>query len=264
MDYVDRIDSTNEAIRRKLEAKTPLPSFYTLRAGRQYAGRGRGGKEWHDVPQPTCDIADGNLYMSVLYRVAKSKQANLPEIALVAGVALHQSLIHCQKLKASHGLTLKWPNDLLFHNKKISGTLIETVSVMENNQIGLIIGTGVNIINYPTHSDITYPITSLVEGGYFNPQDTPNDFSQILAQTYLERLKTLIPLWEAEGFSEIRDLWLAAGPKIGQPVRFNDGQTTIIGKFCGIDGIGALLLKNDDQPTPQRFLAGDCFPLMLE
>jgi len=85
-------------------------------ADEQMAGRGRGGHHWHSVP------GEG-IYVSALVtpRVPMSHARNLP---MSAGLAAQAAVRECTGLE----LDLRWPNDLMFGDRKCGGILVESAS----------------------------------------------------------------------------------------------------------------------------------------
>ena len=101
-----------------------------IRAGRQTRGRGRGGSDFFSDIQ-------GGLWVSI--------------IAPVADIAVHFehnraiSLAILETLKPHCGsaeISIKWPNDIYWGDKKIAGILLENVP--DNGGV-VIIGFGVNV-----------------------------------------------------------------------------------------------------------------------
>ena len=56
------------------------------------------------------------------------------------------------------GITLKWPNDVYWNDKKISGTLIET-SIDSKGIKTCIFGIGINVNQEAFHSDAPNPVS---------------------------------------------------------------------------------------------------------
>jgi BirA family biotin operon repressor/biotin-[acetyl-CoA-carboxylase] ligase len=112
-----------------------LPAWHAVRADTQTAGRGRFQRTW---------ISDeGGLWLSAVVPMSEDRveQRWLP---LVTAVAV------CETLNGLgvRGLRLRWPNDVLFGNRKLAGLLIDQF------QRGLaVVGIGINIINQPDKGD---------------------------------------------------------------------------------------------------------------
>lgn len=209
-----------------------------LRAERQTAGRGRQGREW---VSPV-----GNLHASTLVRL-RAGDPGAATLALVAGVALAEvveaTLIHARKFERPH---LKWPNDLLLGNAKLSGILLERASD------AVVIGFGVNVAHHPDLPD--RPTTSLSANG------VAVDAAELLS-ALAEHFAEGLARWRYKGLDRVRERWLAAAHPLGTPLtaRLPDG-TVLDGAFDGLASDGALLLRLADG-SRRVIHAGDVFAL---
>ncbi len=209
-------------------------------SSRQSKGRGRAGREW------TSQF--GNLFASLLIRLNCPLQT-ASQLALVAGIAAYDTLAKLIAYEGRSDLLLKWPNDILLAEEKVAGTLLENVGANKGNGSVVVIGTGINLANYP--ENLPQPAISLDAYGL---SITPGQALEVLAATTHDWLQR----W-AEGatFPSIRRAWLdRAGPP-GRPlhVRLNGEETD--GAYAGLDADGALRLKTAD--GEKRITAGDVF-----
>src|SRR5205807_289257 len=94
------------------------------------AGRGRHSRSW-------VSETDAGLYFSIVLRPALEMRY-LPLITLMAGIAVCDTL-------TEFGLKpdIKWVNDILIGEKKISGILAETVDTPTG--LAVIVGIGINV-----------------------------------------------------------------------------------------------------------------------
>ena len=112
----------------------------------QTAGRGQGTHTWESEPGK-------NLLFSLLMTptwVPVRQQFLLSE----AGALAVKDALDTY----TDGITLKWPNDVYWNDRKISGTLIET-SIDSKGIKRCIFGTGVNINQTEFHSDAPNPVS---------------------------------------------------------------------------------------------------------
>lgn len=112
----------------------------------QTAGRGQGTSSW--------ESEDGkNLLFSILVW-PKGVSADRQFILSMAGaLALKEALD-----AYAEGISLKWPNDVYWHDSKLSGTLIETV-LSGKSVRRCIFGTGININQEVFRSDAPNPVS---------------------------------------------------------------------------------------------------------
>jgi BirA family transcriptional regulator, biotin operon repressor / biotin---[acetyl-CoA-carboxylase] ligase len=136
--WLDQVDSTNRHLDRQIKAgQVTLPCIAV--ADEQSAGVGRGSNRWFS-PQ-------GCLMFSMAIEHTMLDPANTPQrlamLPLRVGLALAQSLEPLVRSQPK----VKWPNDVLVEDRKISGILIEsqTVGSQTVGSIGYaIIGIGIN------------------------------------------------------------------------------------------------------------------------
>ena len=122
----DEIDSTNDEAKR-IEG---IKDFHIFITEKQTKGRGRHGKKWSS---PNT----GNIYMTIS---TSQNTSQINPISLILGLICKKAI---DKLIRKPSIMLKWPNDILFNDKKIGGILVETEINKEN--IKTIIGIGINL-----------------------------------------------------------------------------------------------------------------------
>lgn len=192
-------------------------------ADQQTAGRGRRGRPWQSPV--------GNLYCSTLVR-QQPDEPPLQQLSFVTAVALHETLSAFVP-----GIKLKWPNDLLLGDRKISGILLEGGSAARQ-AAWVVVGIGVNLAHYP--ADTERPATSLAA---LMPEPPPEPY-HVLEQLVAGFAKWRV-LWRQQGFAAIRTRWLQHAMGVGQRIEVRLGQETLFGLFTGLDDGGALLLQLD-------------------
>lgn len=136
--WLDQVDSTNRHLDRQIKAGQVLLPCIAV-ADEQSAGVGRGSNRWFS-PQ-------GCLMFSMAIEHTMLDPANTPQrlamLPLRVGLALAQSLEPLVRSQPK----VKWPNDVLVEDRKISGILIEsqTVGSQTVGSMGYaIIGIGIN------------------------------------------------------------------------------------------------------------------------
>jgi biotin-[acetyl-CoA-carboxylase] ligase BirA-like protein len=120
--------------------------LFAVIAQSQCAGRGTQGREWMSPAK------GGNLYMTVGIRL-NSVSNKIPLSLLPLKIGLTLLPIIRERVKKESIVSLKWPNDILIDDKKVSGILIE----VKNNYA--LVGVGCNIAHSPsvpgTHREAT-------------------------------------------------------------------------------------------------------------
>lgn len=227
------VDSTNaEAIRRI----SPDSDRLWIVSDTQTAGRGRHGRDW---VSPV-----GNLYCSLLM-LDLAPSESLSTLPLVASVALHRSLSSIAGSR-SDDLRIKWPNDILLGDKKISGILLE--SGRHDSTPWVVLGFGVNCAACPPD----LPATCLADEGI---DTTPDAIFGSLSR----ELASALDEWDSgANFLPIRDYWLTHCIGIGARMSARTESLTLTGIMDGIDDSGRLTLLGDDGET-HYIMSGDVF-----
>ena len=132
------VKSTNDIAHKLIKKKNFRPTI--IISEKQTKGRGTMGKRWISKK--------GNLFLTIFFNMNK-KKIDFKKFAVLNAYLLKSILIK----KFSNKIKIKWPNDLLFGNKKICGILQETV--INAGQKFLIIGIGVNTNFDPKNSSFS-------------------------------------------------------------------------------------------------------------
>ena len=230
-------ESTNSLLLERAEQGAPSGSVIV--ADRQTAGRGSRGRSWLSTPE-------SSLTFSVLWRFERSIE-HLSGLSLAVGVAVINALEAC----GASGVTLKWPNDILYDDAKLGGILVEMLS--EDDATLAIVGIGLNL-SLPENSwagnDFALPPAALDE----MLLDMP-DRHALLAELLIE-LAHVFDIFAGGGFAALRDQWHARHAWQKRPVSLQrDGKVLKEGICHGADIDGALLLKTD--AGIERCLSGD-------
>jgi BirA family transcriptional regulator, biotin operon repressor / biotin---[acetyl-CoA-carboxylase] ligase len=214
IDFIAETGSTNADLLSRVADGSARDGDWLI-AAVQTAGRGRLGRAWQSP--------DGNFYGSTL--VALQPDSPPPAtLALVAGIAVHGALS-----RYAHGLSLKWPNDVLAGRAKISGVLLE------RSGDWVVIGAGVNLVNHPDLPD--RPSTDLATLGTLV---SPRDFANALAEEMAANLNR----WRHHPLAATIAAWEAVAHPLGASLdaALPDGER-IAGRFDGLSPEGALRLR---------------------
>ena len=125
--YINSTNSTNTLLK-ELIAKGEWPDGEGyLYAGYQTAGRGQTGNGWESE-------ADKNLLCSILVESRKAKDKRPFYLNVAVSVAVYrviQSFVFERSGlgSLSEAVSIKWPNDIYWGDKKIAGILIENAII---------------------------------------------------------------------------------------------------------------------------------------
>ena len=142
--HLHQTASTNDYLR-----TLPSPqddSMTVVYADWQTAGRGQGSNKWESE-------AGKNLLFSILVCPTTIDITRQFILSMAGALAVKAALD-----KYTDSIRLKWPNDIYWHDRKISGTLIET-SVKGRTLARCIYGIGLNVNQREFHSDAPNPVS---------------------------------------------------------------------------------------------------------
>ena len=221
----DSIDSTNlEAMRR---AKAGAPEGLCVVAREQTRGRGRLERSWHSPK-------DAGLYLSVVLR-PKFDLARWPLISLAAALAAADALQRVCDLRVD----IKWPNDILFNERKLCGILAETVETETGP--AAIVGIGINLTEQSFPPELTTATSIESATGAVTDRQLLLD---VLIKTIGERYELLT----MEGGAEqvVREWCARSSYAFDRHVRVSIGDKEFEGITRGLESDGALRVELDD------------------
>ena len=237
VDSLAECASTNSVLLERADRGAPAGSVIVT--DRQLAGRGSRGRRWIASP-------DASLTFSLLWRFSGGME-RLAGLSLAAGVAVVRAL----SAVGAGGITLKWPNDILFDDAKLGGILVELQSSGDSSLA--VIGIGINLQLPPAAP--AGEIYALPPAALEQVLQPPPERHRLLAQLLIE-LAAVLDLFADEGFAALRSQWMAAHAWQDRAVDLlRDGRIVSAGVCRGADFDGALLVESDG--LVRRCLSGD-------
>jgi BirA family biotin operon repressor/biotin-[acetyl-CoA-carboxylase] ligase len=226
--WFPRLRSTSDhAARLRKAGRLYAPA--AVLTSRQIAGRGRGANTWWSAP--------GGL--TVTFALPVHERLPPQELPLVAGLALREAAV---ELTGKADILLKWPNDLLFNDRKLAGLLCERVSNVD------LVGIGLNVNVDPTDAPKTLrtQITSLLQisGKPFDMSDVLISVARHLHQKVRRRLEMPFSVFARE-YSRHDAL---AGKIV--TIAGNGEERAVTGRCEGIDHTGRLLIRQGTKVLP--------------
>ncbi len=219
------IDSTNaEASRRASRGEQSC----LVIAEHQAQGRGRRGRQW-------VSPFGRNIYMSLLWPFQTG-------VAALEGLSLVCALVVVRALHRMgvDGFEVKWPNDILFRQRKLAGILLE-ISGDVSGPCRVVIGIGVNAqMPAAAGASIDQPYSDLAAA-----TDHVIDRNR-LAAALISELTQALARFQREGFAPFRDEWMQLDAYAGQSVEIRAGNHSRVGIAAGVDAAGCLLLDTGE------------------
>jgi BirA family biotin operon repressor/biotin-[acetyl-CoA-carboxylase] ligase len=209
------------------------PDFTVVIAGRQTKGRGRLNRQWLS--------ADGGLYFTLVLRpdipLPMSSRVNF-----LASLTLARVLRDMYQIEAA----VKWPNDILVDDRKLSGMLSELEA--EADRVFFInIGMGINVNNDPTG----------VEPGAISLKNMlGREISRVrLLARFLDEFEERLKNAE---FENVISEWKQYTVTLQRQVRIVTQREVTEGLAVDVDENGALIVKLADGSF-KKIIYGDCF-----
>ena len=218
---VNETDSTNALAKREKDN----PSATVFVSKKQTNGRGRTGKVWNSDDENA-------LYMSILIKPKLSPE-KISNLTLVFGLAVFNAL------KNYADVFIKWPNDIILNNKKVSGIMCE-MSVINDMIDYVVCGVGVNINNDDFPDEIKNVATSL-------KLETGRTFmiSEIAAEI-LDEFDTLYNEFSVNGLENIINHYRENCITLSKEVKVIINSKEVIAYALDITDDGGLLVRTDD------------------
>ena len=126
--YFDEIDSTN-----KFAKYNNTKDGSLIIAGYQSNGRGRLNQLW-----------ESSKDKNILITLVKEFEISNSNVHFVNFFISLMTLLTLRKITNNEKFSLKWPNDILYENKKVAGILSEVLN-LENPIKKFILGIGINV-----------------------------------------------------------------------------------------------------------------------
>ena len=214
-------------------------------ASRQTAGKGRRGRTWLS-PQ------EGNIYMSILLKPDLRPDVT-PMLTVVMALSVYQA---CREVVfAEDGpdsgrcrVGIKWPNDIVVSidegpYRKLCGILTEMR--MEDREISAItIGIGLNVNQTEFAPEIAENATSccIAAGRKINR-------AALTASVWNHFEKNYTVFAQTADFSNLRATYEEGLVNRGRAVHVLDPRSPFTGTAVGINDLGELLVRSDDDPA---------------
>ena len=213
--YFDSIESTNQFL-----SNRPFSNNTELCVARQQThGKGQYGRTWQSQK-------DGSILFSI--RRSFPQECNLNGLSLVVGLAIIKAL---EAELSISGMTIKWPNDIYYDNKKLAGILLENQTHSSNQLV--VIGVG---INYALNEDM------VCETPWIDLTELAKKLPSIsnLTASIINHTLALTERFELKGFADFQMDWERYDMLKGKQISFEREGASITAEVLGISSKGAL------------------------
>ncbi len=234
------LDSTNRLLKELPHTK----KIEVCCAEMQTAGRGRFGRHWYS---PFGE----NLYFSSRWHF-DCDLSHLSGLSLVVSLAILATLHH-RGIKDN--ICVKWPNDILWGNKKLCGNLIEIIAE-SNSSVEVVIGIGLNV-NSNIHSLPSSPHL-LPDKPWCSLYEIIEDYTDRngLIADLLNQLHVHLTEFIEHGFTPFIPTWQQADYLQGKRINVSHLTGIFIGVAQGVNESGQLQLI-DEMGEAHTLSSGD-------
>ncbi|MGN1124736.1 MAG: biotin--[acetyl-CoA-carboxylase] ligase [Candidatus Gastranaerophilaceae bacterium] len=223
--YLQTIDSTNSYSKQNIDTLDDKTIVYTYN---QTNGRGRFDRKW-------VDLGSENLFLSIILKPSNELKPVYSNLTQFTALKLSQ-------IFEGYGISpkIKWPNDILINDKKISGILAETV--FRNNTLkGLVIGIGINLnADKKDFSQINKKVTSL--NLEINKNVDKTEFLEKFINNFFNDYEKFLN----KGFTTIKDAYTKRANFLNKEISITNFDETITGTVDSINDNGAIVINGKE------------------
>ena len=217
------VESTNNYANQLVMSKAAEHGTVVL-AQHQKKGRGQQGNSWESEPGM-------NMLASFILFPTKLPVIKQFHISKAASLALIDFLV-----TETDSVSIKWPNDLYIHNKKVAGILIEN-SVLGSYLSTSIIGIGLNLNQEKFISGAPNPVSL--------KQITGKNYDiEIIAEKITENLFKWYKLLETNKYDYIDSAYLNHLFRINEWAVYSKNDDRFEARITGIGDFGQLILED--------------------
>ena len=222
--HFNTIESTNDYAKQIAPNET---EGTVIISEEQIKGRGRLGRQWYSV------FGEG-IWMSIILKPS-IEPYKAPFLTLIAGASIADTL-------NNFGVEtlIKWPNDVIINNKKVSGILTELSAEIDRiNHV--VLGIGINVKTMEFSQEISGIATSLYKEGYKTSRvDIVQNILQRFEKLYFEYVNN-------NSKEETLEICRRYSAIIGKDIYvINSGERELV-KCIGINEDGNLIVETLDK-----------------
>ena len=234
----DEVKSTNTVA--KFLAMNGAENGTVVISEKQTDAKGRSGKAW---ASPV-----GGIWLSLIVK-PNVDYSKLPMITIGTGVAVAKAIERTGITSAE----IKWPNDIIIHDKKVCGILTEAVTTF-NTIDSVIIGVGIDanidIEDFP--EELQDGTTTLAD------ELGRKEDENVLIRLFLEEFEKIAETFNEGDYESILKDWRKRSYSVGKIVEvrepFNKNYDAYV---VGIGREGALIVEKIDG-TLEKVISGEC------
>jgi len=191
----------------------------------QSSGKGQRGNSWESAKGK-------NILISIILETHFVEPPDFFNLTIVTSLAIHDVLSDYFK----DGFKIKWPNDILYQEKKIAGILIENY-IKQNSIEWCIVGVGLNINQMKFHEKNAISLAQICDQS-FDREELINILLQKVEKRYFQLKKGDIKSMKNEYLSNL--YWK------NELHVFQSKGTYFNGRIIGVEPSGKLKMEVED------------------
>lgn len=224
--HLEETESTNNYIKNELLAESKEDDIIIVSTDHQTAGKGQRGNNWESEKGK-------NLTFSILFHPTDIEANQQFIISQFTSLAIKDTLSQYTK-----DISIKWPNDIYWKNKKICGILIEN-SLIDTTIASSIIGIGLNINQTEFTNKVPNPISL--------KQITGNDYDlDKVLHEIIDRISLYYNKIDKNGSEDIAKRYKNSLFRYEGYHTYNDGTHNFMARIKDIEPSGLLVLEMED------------------
>ena len=234
----DEVKSTNTVA--KFLAMNGAENGTVVISEKQTDARGRSGKAW---ASPI-----GGIWLSLIVK-PNVDYSKLPMITIGTGVAVAKAI----ERTGINSAEIKWPNDIIIHDKKVCGILTEAVTTF-NTIDSVIIGVGIDAnIDIDDFPEELQDGTTTLSDELGRKED-----ENVLIRLFLEEFEKIAETFNACDYESILKDWRKRSYSVGKIVEVREPFNKNFDAYViGIGREGALIVEKIDG-TLEKVISGEC------
>lgn len=227
--YLNEVDSTNNYLKHIADDESSeAQEGLMVCAEFQSKGRGYSTNTWESK-------RGENLTFSILFYPVFLQPSEMFLISQFVSLGIIDFLSNYIDRKF---LSIKWPNDIYWKDKKICGILIENLLSSQRIEYS-IIGIGLNVNQTKFESSAPNPVSiSQITGKKYSVNEAAIKIKQTIFARYLSLLKG--------GFKQIQLDYVNSLYRRDGFYKYNDGKEIFKAKIVGLRDNGGLTLQRED------------------
>ena len=229
------VDSTNNFLKELVSKSEPLPEGTVIMADNQFAGRGQQNSVWQTQVGKNISLS---IYLKPSF-LPLDKQFYLN---MAVSLAISETLSYF----ITSGISIKWPNDMYYLDKKLGGVLIEnalTGTIIKSSVIG--IGLNINQTDFP--EEIAQRATSVI-------QILRKEFQlEVIMEKLFAFMEKYYLVLKSGKFESLKNRYLEKLYAINKPAYYKKDGRVFEGEIIGVEDEGRLIMKVDNHQKSFNF-----------